>query len=330
MKRRWRTALCIGTAVFVSVVQQADANTTDALLILSPKGDLFESAKNGLVNELKDMFDISTMEVGESTTVDEIQEKCAATSPRAVVLSGNHAIHLYVKHAREHREETASIPVIAILALDMKRAVSGLDNVRGIAYETPMVTALVSFRRIINKPVATVGVVYRKAFEEFIGKHTDYCKKEKISVKSVLIGDDASSHKKEISKALKFLVKKERVDAFWVPNDNILLKPELLIDVWLPVFAAQKVPVIVGVESLVRPELNFGTYAVVPDPVSMGEQAAGIITDLMDNDWESTGSIVYPAISMYSVLNLKKAAFVADVKAINITEVTRVLPEGKK
>lgn len=316
-------------AVIAAAAQQTAVKKTEALLILSPKGDLFETAKNGLVNELRDMFVISTMEVSEATTIDDIHKKFTAASPGGVVLIGNYSIRIYAKHACEHKEEVSGIPVVAILALDVKRAVSGLENVRCIAYETPMVTALVNFRRIIDKPVRSVGVIYRKAFEEFVAKHTGYCKKEKITVKSILINDDASSHRKEISKALKRLVKKERVEAFWVPNDNILLTPELLEKVWLPLFTAYNVPVIVGVESLVKPELNFGTYAVIPDPVAMGEQAAGLIVDLMDEGREFPAAIVYPAISMYSVLNLKKAALIADVNKIKVNEVTRVLTEEK-
>lgn len=314
----------------VSIITYPAAQTLYPLLILLPDGELFEAAKTGLEKELRSEFAISTMEVNDATRVADIDKKIASVAPRAVVLMGNSSIRLYAGYAHDHRDETASLPVVAILALDIKRAVADIGDVHAIAYETPMVTALVNFRRVINKPVATVGVVYREAFEEFVTQHTEYCKKEKIAVKSILIGDDASSHQKEISKALKQLVKKERVQAFWVPNDNILLKPELLMEVWLPLFSAQKVSVIVGVESLVKPELNFGTFAVIPDPVAMGEQAAGMIADLKDEDWKFDSTVVYPAISMYSVLNLKKAVSVADVKSINVNEVTRVLSEKKK
>jgi len=307
------------------------AGQNDGLLIISPKGDLFEAAIRGMGNELKRDFAITTMEVGEATKADDIYEKFVASRPRAVVLIGNNSIRLYTQHAHEHKEETDAVPVVTIFALDVKRAVAGLDNrAQCIAYETPLVTAIVNFRRVLNKPITTVGVVYRKAFEEFVGRHTEYCRKENITVKSVLIGDDASAHKKEIAKALQQLVKKDRVQAFWVPNDNVILKPELLIGVWLPMFTEQKVPVIVGVEALVKPEINFGTYAVIPDPVAMGEQAAGLILDLKDDDWKFYSTVVYPAISMYSVLNLKKAILVNDAKNINVNEVTKVLMEGKK
>jgi hypothetical protein len=302
----------------------------DPLLILMPKGELFEAAKNGLMNELKYEFALSTMNVNEGTSIEAIDAQITAVSPRAVVLMGNRSITIYAQYVHGYKNKTASLSVLAILALDVKRASTGIENVQCIAYETPMVTALVNFRRVMKQSLESVGVVYRKPFEEFVAKHTEYCKKEKIFVKSIMISDDASAHKKEISKALQQLVQKEQVQAFWVPNDNILLKPELLMDVWLPVFKKFKVPVIVGVESLVRPEIDFGTYAVMPDPQSMGEQTAGLITDLKEQNWRNFGTVIYPAISMYSVLNLKKAALFVDIKSININGITKVLKEEKK
>ena len=89
-------------------------------------------------------------------------------------------------------------------------------------------------------------------------------------------------------------------------------------------------PVIVGVESLVQPEINFGTYAVIPDPEAMGEQAAGLIIDIRDQNWKSDGTVIYPAISMYSVLNFTRAALIVDAKNINMNGITKILMDGKK
>jgi hypothetical protein len=317
---------------FLVIVETSAAidRQLDPLLILMSKGELFEAAKSGLMGELKYEFAISAMDVDDATSIEAIDAKITATSPRAVVLMGNRSIALYARYSQANKDKTASAAVVAILALDVKRASAGIEKAQCIAYETPMITALVNFRRIMNQSLETVGVVYRKPFEAFVARHTEYCKKEKIIVKSIMIGDDASVHKKEISKALQQLVKKEHVQAFWVPNDNILLKPELLMDVWLPFFNKQNTPVIVGVESLVKPEIDFGTYAVIPDPQAMGEQAAGLIIDLKDQNWKNDNTVIYPAISMYSVLNLKKAALIVDVKNINMNGITKVFTDGKK
>ena len=218
---------------------------------------------------------------------------------------------------------------MTILALDLKRALSGIENAIGIAYETPIVSALVNFRRVVNKPLTKVGVLYRKPFKEFVEKQTLFCFKERIEIKGIEIGDDTSNYQNMIASALQTLLKEEKVDAIWVANDNVLLKPELLGNVWLPAIKNKKVPLIVGVEALVKPELNFGTFAVIPDPAALGEQAAEIIFDLKADDWEHSGIVIYPAISMYSVLNFKKATEITNMQYLKTYEVSKVL-NGKK
>ncbi len=152
-----------------------------------------------------------------------------------------------------------------------------------------------------------------------------FCLKEKIEIKGFEIDEDTSKHQIEIGNALQRLLKKEKVDALWIANDNVLLRPDLLGNVWLPALKKNKVPLIVGVEALVNPKLNFGTFAVIPDPVALGEQAAEIIFDLKAEEWEHSGIEIYPAISMYSVLNYKSASEIADKQTLKTYEVSKVL-----
>jgi ABC-type uncharacterized transport system substrate-binding protein len=149
--------------------------------------------------------------------------------------------------------------------------------------------------------------------------------KEKISIKGIEIDEDTSKHQTEVADALQTLLKKEKVEALWIANDNVLLKPDLLGNVWLPALKKNKVPLIVGVEALVNPKLNFGTFAVIPDPVAIGEQAAEIIFDLKADDWEHSGNEISPAISMYSVLNYKSAIEFANKQNLKTYEVSKVL-----
>ena len=160
-------------------------------------------------------------------------------------------------------------------------------------------------------------------YEPFVIKHSKFCKREKINVTGIKVGNNAKKHKGEITKALKQLLQKDKVDVFWILNDNRLLKPELLTKVWIPTFIKHKIPVIVGVEALAKPELNFGTYAVMPEPESMGAQAAEMIFELEESDWKFEKREIYPAISVYSVLNLNKLSGFS-VKDLNLSEVKKV------
>jgi hypothetical protein len=297
----------------------------DPVLIITAKGNIFDQARNGLVNELRDDFSISAIEVDEKKSLVDIDLVFNYDKPKAVVLIGNNAIRLYRKYSFKYKDKTASVQTISILALDIKRAVSGIPNVNAIAYETPMVSALVSFRRVISIPLTRVGVLYREPLEEFLEEHTRFCSRENIEIKGMKIGNDPSTHQKEIADALRRLFKREKVDALWIANDDVLLKPDLLGNVWLPALEKKKIPCIVGVESLVSPELNFGTFAVIPDPVALGEQAAEIAFDLKLDNWEHVGVSIHSAFSTYSVLNLKKAKEITKKENLRTYEVSKVL-----
>jgi hypothetical protein len=307
-----------------TTLYQSEKN--DEVFIITANGSIFDQARNELVNELRDEFSVSISEINETATVEEISTLFNNNGfPKAVVLIGNNAIRLYLKYTSLHKKQAEAIQVVTILALDVERAVSGIPNVNAVAYETPIVTALVNFRRVLNRPLGKVGVIYRKAYRELVEKHRRFCSKENIEIKGLEISDDGVKHKIEITEALKTLLKKEPVDALWVANDNVLLKPELLGNVWLPALKKNKVPLVVGVEALVNPKLNFGTFAVIPDPVALGEQAAEIIFDLKSDDWNHSGITIHPAISTYSVLNIKKATEFTDLEKLKTFEVSKVL-----
>jgi hypothetical protein len=293
------------------------------LLIISPDGAIFQETIRGMESEIEESFTLKTMTITKETYESQIGKKIAAEKPNALVIMGNRAIRLYKKHLKAHSGENDTLPVIALLASQVEKSVSSFKQVQGINYETPMVTALVNFRSIIGKNINNVGVIYRSVYEPFVIKHTKFCKREKINVIGIKVGDNAKKHKREISKALKQLLQKDKVDVFWILNDNRLLKPELLMKVWIPTFTKYKIPVIVGVEALAKPKLNFGTYAVMPEPESIGAQAAEIIFELEESDWKFEKREVYPAISVYSVLNLNKLSGYTPDK-LNLTEVNKV------
>ncbi len=298
----------------------------EQIVIFTTKGGIFDQARNGLVNEIRDDFSVSVLEINENTSIESIDSVIDGYNlPKAVVLIGNNAIRSYIKYSHQFKQKTESIQVVTILALDVQRAVSGIENVNAVAYETPMLTAIMNFRRVFNQPVNKVGVVFRKPLKDFVEKHTLYCAKEKIIVNGIEISDDTAKIQYDLASALQSLTKNEKVDALWIPNDNVLLKPDLLGNVWLPALKKKKIPLIVGVEALVNPELNFGTFAVIPDPVALGEQAAEIIFNLKTDDWQHSGISVHPAISIYSVLNIKKAYEIAAKEDFKTYEVSKLL-----
>lgn len=310
-----------------SLAGSSEVKQVPAILILSPKGELYESAIFGLKQELRDDCAITVIEYTTDTSMEQLDMYFTSVTPNAVVIAGDQPLKLYRKYTTEVRKKIVQIPVISILAQDTKSAISVFDNAVGITFETPIITSLVSFRAVIKRPMKHVGLVYRKLFKESVIQHTVYCEKEKIVLSGVLLGDNPEEYKKEISNALHILVKKNKIQALWIPNDTVILKPDLFTEVWLPFAANNLIPVIVGIESLVNPDLKFGTFAVIPEPHATGEQAAGIIFNLMENSWKMNGVIVYPTISVFTILNLEKARTIAD--SIHLHRVHKVLGKNE-
>lgn len=326
MKLLLMAAVLFHSLAIVAEERSESLSQQDNILVITSEGEIFEQACNGMKSELENEFVISMIRIDDMTTVADLERFFGIEyRPKAVVLVGNNAIRLYKKFSGEKKGRIPEIPVVAIMALDLERAVSGIENVQGIAYETPMVTAIVNARRVLNRPFKKVGVLYREPCRKFVEKHIEYCRKENVEIKGVLIDDNPADLKKNVSDGLNTLVKKEHVDALWIPNDNVILKRELIAKTWLPGVGKNRIPLIVGVESLVNPALDFGTFAVIPDPEALGEQAAGIIGNLGDSGWKRGDVSIYPAISMYSVLNLKKAVQVSGKTELRLNEVNKIL-----
>lgn len=322
-RKYYHTFLTFFVAAGFVLAGSSETKQLPAILIFSAKGELYESAIFGLKQELRDDCAITVIEYSTDKSVPKLDMYFDSVTPNAIVIGGNQPLKLYRKYITEARKEIAQIPVISILAQNTKSAISIFDNAVGIAFETPIVTSLVKFRAIINKPMKRVGLVYRKSFEESVIQHTVYCENEKIALSGVLLGDKPGEYKKEICNALHMLVKKNRIQALWIPEDTTILKPELFTEVWLPFAAKNNIPVIVGIEYLVNPDLKFGTFAVIPEPRATGEQAAGIIFNLMENGWKINGVNVYPTISVFTILNMEKAKTLTD--SINLDRVHKVL-----
>jgi len=106
---------------------------------------------------------------------------------------------------------------------------------------------------------------------------------------------------------LKHLLNRDDLDALWVVNDNALLNSRVIQNAWLPALKRFNKPVIVGVDGLTSKTLAFGTLTVIPDHYAMGIQAAGLIGELMENNWKLENNLVFHPIAIHKLLNLKLA-----------------------
>lgn len=287
----------------------------DTLLVVRQDGKDFEDALKGLIEELKSDFTIKDKVITRKSEVDEIKLEIDATNPKLVVLMDNTSITLFKKYQSALKDGETVLPSLSIMGVFIADAIKEIKNATGISYEIPIVTSVVSLRSVLDVPVKKVGVIHREFLDRFLTQNKKFCMMEGIEIVEVTLPNKSSEYKKLLKKGLKTLFEEHNVDVLWVPNDNAFLKPDIIQNVWVPTVRKKKKPVIVGVEILVSPQLDFGTYAVLPDHVFLGSQAAGKIYDIMENDWQCENEKVDPPISVYKIINFRQAK-----KNFNATE----------
>lgn len=296
----------------------------ETLLIIRPEGNAFQEVVKGITDELEGELIVRQLTIDNTITNNSISAHIDSVSPKIVVLMDNRAINAYRKW-QENLPDSAVIPSVACMASFLDKAAEGLKNSTGISYEVPIITSTINLRSIIPKQMTKVGVIHRAFLNDFVQENKKYCSREKIELVTWELPDKAKSYNLKLTKGLRALLKKKRVDALLVLNDNVLLKPELLREVWIPLSNKYRKPVIVGVEVLVQPLLDFGTFAVLPDHANLAIQVAEKVLDIMDNDWNIDRKVIEPPLSVIKVVNLKRAKKYFGVEEKDLENIDKVL-----
>lgn len=279
----------------------------DQILVLRRDGKDFADALKGLNEELKADFEFKDKIIEKKTEVSEIQADIASIKPKVVVLMDNSAITLYKKYQAGLKDGEPIIPSVSIMGVFIKDAIDDIKNACGISYEIPIVTSIVNLRAVLGSSMKKVGVIHREFLNDFVTKNREFCKMEGIEIVDISLPNKSDDYKKLLKDGLKSLFEEKNVDVLWVPNDNAFLNIEIIQNVWVPAVKKHKKPVVVGVELLVSPQLDFGTFAVLPDHVALGSQAAEMIYDIKDNDWQCDAGRVDPPLAVFKIINLKQA-----------------------
>jgi hypothetical protein len=297
----------------------------ESILVIRSSEKAFEDVVKGLTDELENNFSVYELVPDDKTTKQNIKDKIRKISPKLVVLMDNTSINLFKEYQDNLGDTAACIPSISAMGVLIKRMIKEIRNSSGIEYEIPIVTAAINMRELLNIPLRKIGVVHRDFMHDFIMKNREYCRQEDIEIVAYRLPENKTNYKSGIKKGLKKLFKQDKVDALWVPNDNALLKPNLIRWAWQPLIRKYKIPVIVGVETLVNPRLKFGTYAVLPDHVALGGQIAEMVYQVKENGWSFKESRVEPPISVIKVLNYKMAEKQFGISEEEINNVDKIL-----
>ena len=310
--------------LFLIVTHIGIPSAAEVILTFRQEGKNFEEAYRGLKDELRGDFDVEEHIVDKRCSVEEFAGVIRLYKPKLVILMDNPVIALFRKYQAALPDGERAIPSITIMGVMIQDAITDVQNGCGISYEIPIVTSAVSLRSVLKRPIKKIGVIHREIFTGFLEENREFCGKEGMEIIGAVLPDRSDSYGARIKEALMEFSRRG-IDALWVPNDKFLLQPDIIRDVWKRVVSKYKIPVIVGVEVLVNPELNFGTFAVIPDHVSLGSQAAGMVYDIKDNGWKCDGHQVDPPLSVYKILNLPQAKKIFKISEENLKGIDRKL-----
>jgi hypothetical protein len=272
----------------------------EGVLVFLPSSVHTREVWQSLRDELQAKFDVVTRAVSSETTSADLLREVRAVRPRCVVLIGNQAMNLYAQYQKE--EPGPYPPAVVLMASFFEEQRARLANSTGIAYEIPGITTFVQLRSFVYRPVQRVGVIHRPLFAGYVRKQRGLAAVEKVELVSFEVSDEPGPY--QIRRALDHLTRREKVDAIWVLNDNVLLKPELIANGWLRMLHQNPIPVVVGVSSLVDARLHFGSFAMLPDHAALGLQAANLVFKLSDEGWNASGTSIELPLSVQSVVDL--------------------------
>lgn len=291
------------------------------VLVAKPQGIAFEQALRGIAEELSDSC---TVRVCPANDGDSLRNLLQSDRPNVVVLMDNTAVGSYRRVLRKVTLDSPP-PVIACLGADIGAAIKGLPNATGIAYEVPIVTSVVALRSALGMSVERVGVVHREIMTDLVERGRAFCAKEDVDVVSIALPDSAADHAPQLRKAVRTLLRDKAVDVLWIPNDNVILQPELIQSVWSRLIGRYRTPAIVGARTLVDPALQLGTFAVVPDHLALGAQIAGKIEEIRDTKRQIDAAAVDPPVSVKKFVNLRQARRFAQAESLRLGSVDSVL-----
>jgi len=311
--------------IFVGV-HSTSVMAVDTALVLRGSSDAMKEMFIGMSEDLEGEINFTEYEISPSMNEAVIANLIRKDNPSVVVLLGNKSISLYKKYYQSN-ESAKKLPSILMAALYVDTYFDVLKHSQAIRYEIPAVTSILKLRTIVDAPITRVGVIHRAKMRDFVEQNRTYCEAEGIELVSMQIGNNEKSYVKIIKKNIKKL-KKMEVDAYWILNDNVLLSADVIVNAWIPGLRKSNKSVIVGVENLAETKFKFGTFAIVPDSYALGVQGAGVLADIMDEDWALNPSSVEQPVSVKKVLNyvLSKEKKIP-IKEKSLNEMDRVIKQ---
>ncbi len=296
----------------------------DDLLFIRPDEPIFQSAVTKISNQLEGEFSYKELLLNKNLSVIELAETIKSSKPKMIILFDNRSINLYKQYQKLMPDSTHHIPTLVLFSVFIEEQIKWLKNTAGIIYEVPLITSIRNLQSIQEEPINKIGVIHRNFLRKPVQQNREFCKTGNIEVIAHILSNKSVDYWFGVKKGLTQLLKKDKVDALWIPNDMTLMTPKIVQQLWIPMIKKYKKPVIVGVEALVDPKLNLGTFAVLPDHSGICIQAADMIFTIADNNWKIVNRKIQP-LSVFKIINLRQAKKFITVKESGLENVDKVL-----
>lgn len=299
------TSQTLATGGLVELAKSTpDKAGSRTIVVFMPETSQTKEVWTGLNDELGREFQLVAVRVENATQSSVVAEALSRYQPAGIVLMNNPTVRAYLRYQQATPRGTAFPPAVIVMTSFVERESKTLLSATGISYEIPLITVMTNLRKLVKLEREKVGVVVREPIEPFVNEQIELAKREKVTVVVEKVSSDPNTS--ELKRALRNL--KASADVLWILNDDRLLSPKLLADGWLPGLDERPwLPTIVGAGSLVSPIRSFGTFAVLPDHVALGAQAADMLLDIADNDWQlEPNPMVQLPLSTTTIMDLSQ------------------------
>ncbi|CAM2066048.1 hypothetical protein SCOR_11770 [Sulfidibacter corallicola] len=306
----------------------------ETILVLRPDNPHFEDAIEGFRLDLSDDFEILDFFVSKhqsrsmSSQMAKFHQSLEKNHPRLLVLMNNYSIEFFRKYTDKYGP-IPHIPVLVMMAVFAEPMIDLLDNATGIHYEVPAITYLVNLRSLMKKPLRKVGVIYRSHLKSFYLNQKELCAREQIELVGIEI-QRGSRMLKRVRNALKSLTSDDEIDALWVLNDSFILSDRYRRKAWTPILKNYPNPVVVGIETFVNKTNVMGSFAVVPDHYSLGQQAAELVHQIRDQEWQAGDIPVSYPFGVLKILNITKLDPSIQLNDEALLELDKIIDASKK
>ena len=294
------------------------------ILVAMPDTPQTRQVWSGLSDELGKQYRLVAVRVTDPGAADVIAEGVRRYTPAALVLMNNPTVAAYRSYQRSAGGDRFP-PAVIVMTSFLTGRVTHVTCATGISYEVPLITVVTNLRRLIASPLERIGVIVRGSQHAFVAGQAALAQREQIHVIEQEVSADPNSS--ELKWAMRRI--KDQIDALWVLNDDHLLTPRLIAEGWLPGLNERPYrPTIVGAASLVSAKQPFGTFAVLPDHIALGAQAAGLLFDIADAGWRiPEDAQVQLPLSTTTAVDLVQARAHFSLREDALRQVDRVLDQ---